>query len=72
MWNVLEKAKKDFSSFEKVIEDIRNRLNKVDEDFEKLIGTRTRAINKSLKNVKLLSEDKAELYTEADDSEDDE
>lgn len=72
VWNVLEKAKKDFSSFEKVIEDIRNRLNKVDEDFEKLIGTRTRAINKSLKNVKLLSEDKAELYTEADDSEDDE
>ena len=72
VWNVLEKAKKDFSSFEKVIEDIRNRLNKVDEDFEKLIGTRTRAINKSLKNVKLLSEDEAEIDTEADDSEDDE
>lgn len=72
VWNVLEKAKKEFANFEKVLNGIRKKLNKVDEDFENLIGTRTRAINKSLKDVRLLTDAESEHDNETDVTEDDE
>lgn len=51
VWKILEQAKKEFSSFEAVLDGIRKKLGTVDSDLEKLIGTRTRAINKSLREV---------------------
>ena len=60
VWMVLEAAKKEFETFEKGLTDTRNRLRQADEELDKLIGTRTRAINRKLKTVTAL-----ESYDEA-------
>lgn len=54
VWMVLEAAKKEFETFEKGLTDTRNRLRQADEELDKLIGTRTRAINRKLKTVTAL------------------
>lgn len=53
VWKVLEKAKKEFSSFETVLDKVRTKLRTADDELEKLIGTRTRAINRELRTVTL-------------------
>ena len=49
-----EAAKKEFGNFETVLTNTRNRLRQADEELDKLIGTRTRAINRKLKTVSVL------------------
>jgi DNA recombination protein RmuC len=63
VWKILEAAKKEFSAFEDVLTRTRNRLRQADEELEKLVGTRTRAINRKLKDVATLesAEQAAEL-----------
>lgn len=56
VWKILEAAKKEFASFETVLNSTRNRLRQADEELEKLIGTRTRAINRRLSTVALPDE----------------
>jgi DNA recombination protein RmuC len=51
VWKILEEAKSEFANFETVLESARNRLRMADKDLETLIGTRTNAINRTLKNV---------------------
>ena len=51
VWNVLAAAKKEFASFEKVLDKTRERLRQADDELEKLVGTRTKAINRKLKDV---------------------
>ncbi len=51
VWKILEEAKAEFANFETVLESARNRLRMADKDLEALIGTRTNAINRTLKNV---------------------
>ncbi len=53
VWKILEEAKSEFANFETVLESARNRLRMADKDLEALIGTRTNAINRTLKNVGL-------------------
>ncbi len=48
---VLEAAKKEFGNFEKVLENTRKRLKLADDELEKLVSTRTRAINRALKSI---------------------
>lgn len=51
VWEILSSAKKEFSNFESVLVKAREKLQKADKDLESLVGTRTRAINKSLSSV---------------------
>ncbi|MCD7740737.1 MAG: DNA recombination protein RmuC [Ruminococcus sp.] len=51
VWKILEAAKKEFSQFEVVLNKTRDRLRQADEELDKLVGTRTRAINRKLKDV---------------------
>ncbi|MDE6784508.1 MAG: DNA recombination protein RmuC [Ruminococcus sp.] len=51
VWQILEAAKKEFGKFQEVLESTRNRLRQADEELERLIGTRTRAINRRLRNI---------------------
>lgn len=61
VWKILEAAKKEFSTFEEVLTKTRDRLRKVDEELDSLIGTRTRAINRKLSTVAMLpSEEEAD------------
>lgn len=54
VWKILEAAKKEFGNFENVLVSTRNRLRQADEELDKLIGTRTRAINRKLQSVSAL------------------
>lgn len=54
VWKILEAAKKEFGTFETVLTNTRNRLRQADEELDKLIGTRTRAINRKLQTVSSL------------------
>ena len=57
VWKILEAAKKEFGNFENVLEQARNRIRQADDELDKLIGTRTRAINRKLKTVSVLDSD---------------
>lgn len=57
VWTILEAAKKEFANFAKTLESARNRIRKVDEDLDSLIGTRTNAINRKLRDITILEPD---------------
>jgi DNA recombination protein RmuC len=59
VWKILEAAKKEFAAFEDVLSRTRNRLRQADEELEKLVGTRTRAINRRLRDVQMLESDES-------------
>lgn len=54
VWKILEAAKKEFGTFEAVLNKTRDRLRQADEELDRLIGTRTRAINRKLQHVAAL------------------
>lgn len=54
VWEVLEAAKTEFAKFSEVLQNARNRLRLADKDLDTLIGTRTNAINRKLKDVAVL------------------
>ncbi|MEG2175059.1 MAG: DNA recombination protein RmuC, partial [Oscillospiraceae bacterium] len=51
VWEVLGGVKTEFGKFESVLESAQNRLRKTGEDLDSLIGTRTRAIQRRLRQV---------------------
>ena len=53
-WKVLGNVKSEFDSFEKVLNDTRTRLKQADDELDKLVGVRTRQIQKALKDVQTL------------------
>lgn len=64
VWKILEEAKKEFSAFESVLDKTRERLRQADDELDKLIGTRTRAINRRLKDVAVLDDGETEKLIE--------
>ena len=46
--------KTEFSTFGKTLEQTRLRLRQADEELDKLVGTRTRAIERKLRSVEAL------------------
>lgn len=59
VWRVLGAAKTEFGKFEEVLLSVQKRLRGADEDLNKLVGTRTNAINKKLASVDKLDLDSA-------------
>lgn len=55
VWEVLGAVKTEFANFSKVLGNARNRIRMADEELEKLIGTRTRAIERKLRGVESLT-----------------
>ena len=53
VWQILSEVKREFGLFEKGLEDTRRRLRQADEELDKLVGTRTRAIERKLRSVEL-------------------
>ena len=56
VWDILGAVKTEFANYGKVLESARNRLRQADDDLEKLVGTRTRAIERKLRSVEALSD----------------
>lgn len=55
VWEVLGAVKTEFANFSKVLGNARKRIRMADEELEKLIGTRTRAIERKLRGVESLT-----------------
>ena len=51
VWEVLGAVKTEFGNFEKVLAKAKERIEQTGDELEKLIGTRTRAINRKLRGV---------------------
>jgi DNA recombination protein RmuC len=56
VWDTLREVKKAFDDFEKILCAAHKQLQTADSTIEKLVGVRTRAINKALRNVQELQE----------------
>jgi DNA recombination protein RmuC len=56
VWNILSAVKAEFQNFEKGLTGAQNRINQANNELDKLIGTRTRAINRKLRGVSTLTE----------------
>lgn len=55
VFKLLEAVKAEFESFAKVLASAQNRADQLSEDLEKLVGTRTRQMQKKLKDVSVIS-----------------
>lgn len=56
VWKLLGAVKGEFETFEAVLCDTQKRLRKVDEDLDKLVGVRTRQINRKLRDVEVIED----------------
>lgn len=68
VWNTLGSVKKTFGDFEKVLCEARKKIQQADDSIEKLVGVRTRAINRALKNVEEIGSTSLLLESEKDDT----
>ena len=59
VWQVLGAVKTEFEKFGKTLESSQHRLRQVNDELDELIGTRTRAINRKLKDVERLDSPEA-------------
>ena len=67
---ILGAVKTEFSKFETVLNSAQNKLNQASSEIDKLVGTRTRQINRKLKNIDKLSFEDTDAYLPQEDSED--
>ena len=62
VWKVLGAVKTEFSKFETVLNAAQSKLNQASSEIDKLVGTRTRQINRKLESVERLSHDQSYEY----------
>ena len=51
VWSILGTVKKEFKNFSEILDKTRNNLRLADDNLEKLVGVRTRAINRQLDRI---------------------
>jgi DNA recombination protein RmuC len=56
VWDTLRSVKKQFGEFETLLTQAHKQLQTVDNTIEKIVGVRTRQINRALKDVEVLTE----------------
>lgn len=56
LWGLLSEIKIEFDKFEETLNSTRQRLNQADAELDKLVGTRTRAIKKQLRDIESFEE----------------
>lgn len=67
VWEVLSAVKTEFENFEKVFTSARTRIRQLDDEMEKLVGTRTRAIQRKLKGVQTIEAEQSKQILGLDD-----
>ena len=55
VWEILGSVKTEFQTFAKVLEETQKHIKKVYDDLEKLVGVRTRQINRKLSSIEAIS-----------------
>jgi DNA recombination protein RmuC len=69
VWAVLSRVKKEFATFEGVLDKTRQRLRQADDELDRLVGTRTNQINRALSKVETLEAPAgADDFISADDT----
>ena len=72
VWDTLSAVKTEFEKFEGALKNAQTRLTQTSNELEKLVGTRTNAINRKLRNITAMPEDMAINYLPiTDDTESD-
>jgi len=66
VWDTLREVKKSFEDFEKVLNTAHKQLRTADKTIDSLVGTRTRAINRALREVQQLDEGPRQSVLELD------
>lgn len=61
VWEVLGAVKTEFQKFETVLTAAQSRINQANAELDKLVGVRTRAINRKLRTVEQLEDDNNNL-----------
>jgi DNA recombination protein RmuC len=69
VWSILSAVKTEFQEFGNVLQSAQDKLTKTGEELDKLVGVRTRQINKKLKDVSVLDVGKSQLLETEDDKE---
>ena len=68
VWKVLGAVKAEFGKFEGILTNTQRKLDNIGRDLDQLVGTRTRAINRKLRDVETLEEgESARLLMLAED-----
>ena len=62
VWKILGAVKTEFTKFETVLNSAQNKLNQASSEIDKLVGTRTRQINRKLKSVDKLTFEEVDTY----------
>ena len=70
VWRILGAVKNEFTSFEKVLKKAQNQLNQASTNIDNLVGTRTRQIQRKLRNVQELPNTSNEEVLGIEDGED--
>ncbi len=66
VWQVLGAVKTEFAKFEDVMQKMQGHLQQTSKDLDTLMGTRTRAINRKLRDIQQLEESEAQQLLETD------
>lgn len=68
VWNVLGAVKTEFGKFGDILAATQKRLTQANEELDKLVGTRTRSIQRKLQGVQSLTESESQSILELDDT----
>ena len=68
VWNTLRAVKTQFIKFGKHLDKVQKQLQSADQTLTDVVGTRTRAINRTLRGVEELTETNAPLLIELEDT----
>ncbi len=66
VWNILSSVKTEFDKFGTVLEATQSRLEQANKELDKLVGVRTRAIQKKLKDVESLNGENTDTFLTED------
>ena len=67
VWNVLGAVKTEFDKFGSVLAQTQQRINQANAELDKLVGARTRSIQRKLSNISRLDKDLADIIFTIDD-----
>jgi DNA recombination protein RmuC len=70
VWRILGAVKKEFGNFEKVLRKAQNQLSQASSNIDDLVGTRTRQIQRRLKNIQELPNNSTQEILGLDEAED--
>jgi len=69
VWNVLSAVKTEFNKFESALKMTQMRINQANDELDRLVGVRTRQIQRKLRSVSELDDITSRSVLEPDDEE---